>query len=219
MTPGRTLVLLRHGRTAYNHAKRVQGQLDVELDEVGRTQAEAVAPAVAALDPALLWSSDLARARETAAYVEKATGLATTHDERLREIHLGERQDLTHEQYAARAPEEFARFRRGDYDAALGGEPTAAVRARMVAVLGDLLAALGPGETGVAVSHGAAVRVAVGAVLGWPDDLFHTLRGLDNCGWVELREDPDAGCLRLAAYNRVVAPEGTPGFRFVEASG
>ena len=72
----------------------------------------------------------------------------------------------------------------------------------MYAVLTDMLAALGPGETGVAVSHGAAIRVATGAMLGWPDDQFHSLRGLDNCGWVLLEEHPKVGVLRLGAYNR-----------------
>ena len=54
----------------------------------------------------------------------------------------------------------------------------------------------------MAVSHGAATRVATGALLGWPDEQFHTLRGLANCGWVVLGEHGDGGPLRLVAYNR-----------------
>lgn len=197
-------MLLRHGRTAWNHARRVQGQTDAELDDTGRAQAEAVAPALAALAPTLLWSSDLVRARDTALTVGKAAGLDPTYDERLREFSLGEREGLTHEEYAAADPEEFARFRDGHYDSAPGAEPTGVVRRRMLAVLHDLLAALAPGETGIAVSHGAAVRVATGAMLGWPEDQFHTLRGLDNCAWVVLEEHPASGSLRLGAYNRTV---------------
>jgi broad specificity phosphatase PhoE len=199
----RTLVLLRHGRTAWNHALRVQGQVDVELDDVGREQATAAARVLAKLGPSLLWSSDLVRARVTADAVAEATGLTPTYDERLREFHLGERQGLTHHEYAALDPAGFAAFRGGCYDAAPGAERTAEVRRRMCEVASELLAALGPGETGVAVSHGAAIRVATSALLGWPDDQFHTLRGLDNCGWVVLEEHPDAGALRLGAYNRV----------------
>jgi broad specificity phosphatase PhoE len=199
---GRRLVLLRHGRTAWNHAKRVQGQLDSELDDVGRAQAEAAAVAMAKLGPTLLWSSDLARAHATAVAVASATGLELVLDARLREFSLGERQGLTHEEYAAADPVEFEQFRRGYYDAAPSAEPITEVRARMHAVLLDLLAALGPGETGVAVSHGAALRVAVGALLGWPDDQFHTLRGLDNAAWVIIDEHPEAAELRLGAYNQ-----------------
>ena len=200
----RRLVLLRHGRTEWNHQHRIQGQLDAELDDTGRAQAEAVGPVLAALEPSLLWSSDLARARETALLVGKAVGLDPAYDARLREFHLGERQGTTHAEYRRVAPEEFERFRLGHYDAAPGAEPTDAVRERMLAVLQDLLAALDPGRTGVAVSHGAALRVATGALLGWPAELFHTLRGLDNCGWVVVEEHPEVGALRLAAYNRTV---------------
>jgi len=198
----RRLVLLRHGRTSWNHARRVQGQTDVELDDAGHAQAAAAAVAMAGLRPTLLWSSDLTRARQTAAYVAKETGLEPTFDERLREFALGERQGLTHEEYAEAAPEEFAEFRRGDFDVVPDGERTAAVRERMLTVTEDLLATLGPGEVGVAVSHGAAIRVAVAALLGWPDSAVHSLHGLANCGWVELgRRDGERP--RLTAYNRL----------------
>ena len=200
------LVLLRHGRTAWNHAKRVQGQLDAELDDTGHEQAGRAADALKLLQPARLWSSDLVRARDTAGYLARATGLEPAYDARLREFDLGERQGLTHEEYAAIAPEEFELFRQGYYDDAPGAESVADVRARMTAVLGELLAALGPDETGVAVTHGAAARVAIAAMLGWPDDGFHTLRALANCGWAVLGHHPETGDLRLAAYNRVAGP-------------
>ena len=199
---GRTLILLRHGRTAWNHARRVQGQTDVSLDDEGRAQAKRVAEVLADLSPSLLWSSDLARARETAATVAATTGLTPSYDARLREFSLGEREGISHEEYAVLAPDEFALFRQGVYDSAPGAEPTGDVRARMFGVLGNLLAALEPGQTGVAVSHGAAIRVATGAMLGWPEDDFHTLGGLDNCGWVVLQEHPEISTLRLGAYNR-----------------
>ena len=85
-------MLLRHGRTAHNHARRIQGQLDVALDDVGLAQAAAVAPAMAALAPDVVWCSDLARTRRTAEPVLAACGLQASYDERLREFHLGERE-------------------------------------------------------------------------------------------------------------------------------
>ena len=125
------------------------------------------------------------------------------YDARLREFDLGERQGLTHDEYAAIAPEEFELFRQGYYDDASGAESVPDVRARMTAALREMLAALGPDETGIAVTHGAAARVAIAAMLGWPDDAFHSLRALANCGWAVLGHHPDTGDLRLAAYNRV----------------
>lgn len=201
----RRLILLRHGQTAWNKASRVQGQLDAELDDTGRAQAAAVAPVLAALRPAVLWSSDSVRARDTAAFVAKETGLDPTYDARLREYFLAERQGLTHDEYAALAPEEFAEFRLGDFDVVPGGESAAVVAARMVAALDDLLATLAPGELGVAVSHGAAIRDAVPALLGWEPSRRAALHGLDNCGWVELDQAEPGRPLRMRAYNRVAA--------------
>ena len=199
----RRLVLVRHGRTAFNHERRLQGQLEVELDDTGHAQAAAVAPVVAALRPAALWSSDSARARQTAAYLAKETGLEPTYDPRLREYFLADRQGLTHEEYAALAPEEFAAFRRGEYDVVPGGETSAEVAARMVAALHELLASVAPGSVAVAVSHGAAIRDAVPVLLGWPASARTGLHGLANCGWAEL-DQVDDGPMRLVAYNRVV---------------
>ncbi|MCW2794714.1 histidine phosphatase family protein [Nocardioides sp.] len=200
--PGRRLVLLRHGQTAWNLELRVQGHHDVEIDDTGHRQAAAAAPLIAAYQPVALWCSDLTRARQTAAYVAKETGLEPTYDERLREYYLGERQGLTHAEYDALAPEEFETFRRGSYDVAPGAESTEQVRARMVEVLTELLASIGPGETAVAVSHGAAGKVGLAALLGWPDSVSDSLRGLGNCGWLVLEEPFSDAPLRLSAYNR-----------------
>jgi probable phosphoglycerate mutase len=197
------LLLLRHGQTSWNAARRVQGQLDAELDETGHRQAAEVAVVVAAKAPAVLWSSDSVRARETAAYVAKETGLDPTYDARLREYYLADRQGLTHDEYAALAPEEFAAFRGGDFDVVPGGETAAEVSSRMVAALEELLASIAPGELAVAVSHGAAIRDAVPALLGWPVAERAVLHGLDNCGWVELDQAAPGATLRMKAYNRV----------------
>ncbi|MDN4162822.1 histidine phosphatase family protein [Nocardioides abyssi] len=184
----RRLVVLRHGRTAFNAEQRIQGQHDVDLDETGHDQAAAAAPYVAAYRPTRLVTSDLARAQQTAAYVAKETGLEPEPDPRLREGHLGERQLLTHAEYAALAPAEFAAFVAGDWDVVPGGEPLAAVRARVAEALADLLAATPPGETTVAVSHGGAIIRGVAALLGWPAEAERTLRAPGNCHWLVLEQ-------------------------------
>ncbi|MBA2956545.1 histidine phosphatase family protein [Nocardioides sp. MAH-18] len=199
----RRLVLLRHGRTAWNAERRIQGQLDPELDDTGHAQAAAVAPLLTALGPALLWSSDSARARQTAAYLAKESGLEPAYDARLREYYLADWQGLGHAELVEREPELFARFRTGDFDVVPGGENAVDVAARMVAVLGELLDALAPGELGVAVSHGAAIRDVIPTLLGWPVAERAALHSLDNCGWVELEQPAPGAPLRLRAYNRV----------------
>ena len=181
----------------------MQGQLDAELDDTGRRQAAETAPVIAGMGPVALWSSDSLRARDTAAYVAKECGLDPTYDSRLREYYLAERQGLTNTEYAELAPDEFAAFRRGDFDVVPGGETAVEVSARVRAALIELLASIGPGELAVAVSHGAAIRDAVPVLLGWPVTERAVLHGLGNCGWVELDQDEPGAPMRMRAYNRV----------------
>jgi probable phosphoglycerate mutase len=204
--PGRRLVLLRHGRTAWNAEGRAQGHADVPLDEVGQEQAAAVAPYLASLGPVALWTSDLARARQTCAHLEQATGLRATADPRLREFDVGLRQGRTVAELARDEPDVYAAWLRGHHTDVPGAEGDADVRARMVPALRSCLDALAPGETGVVVTHGACLKVAVVALLGWPDGLDASLRGVDNCGWVTVEELGAGGRLRLSGYNESVRP-------------
>jgi broad specificity phosphatase PhoE len=129
----RRLLLLRHGRTAWNAVGRAQGHADVPLDSTGLDGARAAAAHLAtSRDLAALWSSDLLRARQTAACVAEATGLPVKHDERLREFHVGRREGLTLEEFADQHPDahaEWLRARGGAADRApAAGVPDVAPR-------------------------------------------------------------------------------------------
>ncbi|MGZ8744721.1 MAG: histidine phosphatase family protein [Nocardioides sp.] len=194
-------MLLRHGRTAWNADGRAQGHADIELDDTGHAQAAAVAPHLAGLRPAALWSSDLARARQTVAYVEKETGLVATLDPRLREYSVGERTGLTQAEFRARFPAEYAAWEAGRFEALAGAEGRADVLARIVPACQELLTSVDAGQTAVAVTHGAALKVALVALLGWEPSLGDSLHGLDNCAVAVLQENGSPGALRLVAYN------------------
>ncbi len=217
MAEARRLVLVRHGRTAWNAEGRGQGHADVGLDDVGHAQARVAAPWLAATyAPSLLWTSDLARARETASYVEGATGLSARVDPRLREYDLGQRTGLTMSEFAARFPDEHDAWCRGAYGAVPGAESTDDVHARIVPAVRELLAATAPGDTALAVTHGASLRVAVTALLGWSEDVVRSLRGMTNCGVAVLvaegPHEPERP-LRLDAWN------ATPDFASSPAMG
>lgn len=208
---GRRLVLLRHGRTAWNESGRAQGHADVGLDGTGHAQAAAAAPYLASLAPVALWCSDLARARQTCAYLVHETGLDPKYDERLREFDVGDRQGLTGEEFAARFPGVQAAWLRGDDAGGIdGAESTADVEARMLPALRECLGSLAAGETGLVVTHGAALRVGMVGLLGWPAHLAAGLRGMDNCAWATLEEVEPAGPLRLVSYNESVRTERDP---------
>jgi probable phosphoglycerate mutase len=198
------LVLLRHGRTDWNAARRIQGQADSQLDSLGHAQAEAVAPVLAALRPTVVWSSDSDRARSTASYVASTLGLTPIFDPRLREYSLGHREGLYHHEFEADAPAEYAEFVRANWDAVPGAEKNAQVAARMTEVLAEVAAALPEAGVALVVSHGAAIRTAVAELLGWPSEDALTMHGMDNCGWAVLRRRTPGSPWRLHAYNRTV---------------
>lgn len=223
----RTLVLLRHGQTTWNAEHRIQGQVDAELSATGRAQAARVAPYVASLRPTLVWSSDLQRAAVTASHVAEACGLTVRTDERLREFGLGEREGTTHAEYAAAHPAEYEDFVTGRWSSVPGAETLSGVRARLEACLDDLADATPPGETAVAVSHGAALRVAVEALVAGTQTEPSAYGGMHNCGFAVLQERPlrrdDEPRWRLVAYDRTVeelsAAQGDPRFASARATG
>jgi len=203
------IILLRHGRTAWNDEGRAQGQTDVELDPTGHAQAEAAARVLAERAPSRLVSSDLARALQTAAYLERATGLPAEHDPRLREIHWGVREGLTLAEFQAAHPGEYAGWEASGRVAAIeGGESEEQVADRVGRAVAELLADARPGERIVVVSHGGALKSAVAALLGWPGVEPSRLRAMDNCAWASIERRGDR--TTLVAYNRAAPPISHP---------
>ena len=119
---GRRLILWRHGQTSWNVERRFQGSTDVDLTEVGVSQARRAARLLAGLKPDAIIASDLMRAARTAAELAVLTGLEVTHDEALRETYAGVWQGLTHEEIIARYGEEYAAWKRGEPVRRGGGE-------------------------------------------------------------------------------------------------
>ena len=115
---------LRHGETAWNVAQRIQGQLDVPLNERGREQAARLALALQGEGLAAIHSSDLQRAAATAQALADACGLPVKHDAALRERAFGRFEGETYTDIEARWPEDALRWRKRDVDFAPGGGET-----------------------------------------------------------------------------------------------
>jgi broad specificity phosphatase PhoE len=193
------LIIWRHGRTEWNASDRVQGQTDVDLDEVGVAQAVASAGRIAAYAPILVASSDLRRAARTADAVAAVTGRQVEHDPRLRERNYGPWQGLTLGEIEERYPADYARWRAGlpFHDPAI--ETVDEFAKRATAALGDVADRVGEG-TAIVVTHGGTARIGCAGLLGWPLAAWHTLGGLDNCHHAVLRHTRVRGW-QLRGYN------------------
>ena len=205
----RTIIIWRHGRTAWNLAGRVQGQTDVPLDEVGREQARSAAARLASLGPSRIVSSDLARARDTADELGRLADVDVVTDPRLRERSFGVREGLTLAEAWEQFPEHMARWLAGDDAGIPGSESSAAAGERFAAVLHEHLEIVGPDETLVVVSHGGVTRVGTFSFLGLPREAWESFSGLSNCSWTVL-EERDTGIgpqWRVVEWNAGTLPE------------
>ncbi|WP_418276467.1 histidine phosphatase family protein [Isoptericola jiangsuensis] len=199
--PADTIVLLRHGRTAYNASARLQGQIDIPLDEVGHWQALEGAAALASSHRATrIVSSDLGRAVDTARAYSDVVGVPLVTDTRLRERSFGQWEGLTSAEIAERWPAEHARWRRGADPQGTDAEAKADVAARMTAAVIDHAADLSDGDCLVVVSHGAAISLAITGLLGLDAATWRGISGMHNVHWSHLHRS---------------APGAVPGWRLV----
>jgi probable phosphoglycerate mutase len=175
------LCLVRHGETAWNAEHRVQGQVDVPLNDEGRRQAEATAAVLSRERFAAIYSSDLLRARETAAPAAAALGLEVRLERDLRERHYGIFETLTYAEVKQRYPEDYARFERREpeYDFRTG-ESLSAFYERAVRCVATI-AARHAGEHVLVFTHGGILdklyRYVTGLPLSAPRDF-----AIPNCG-------------------------------------
>lgn len=166
------LIVIRHGETAWNRERRLQGQLDIPLNDTGRAQARALAEVLAGEPIDAVYTSDLSRAAQTAAPLAQALGLSARAEPRLRERCYGDLEGMTYAEVAQHRPEDFARWqaRIPDY-APPGGESLREFHERAVDVALSL-SRRHPGERIALVAHGGVLdclyREATGMTLEAP---------------------------------------------------
>lgn len=186
----RQLVMLRHGQTDFNLGSRMQGQLDTELTELGRTQAVAAAEVLGKRQPLVIVTSDLRRAYDTAVTLTEQTAVTLRVDRRLRETHLGDWQGMTHAEIDAAAPGARLAWREDASWAPHGGESRVDVAARSMPLIAELVASeleWGSDERPVVlVAHGGLVAAVTAALLRLPVAHWPALGGMGNASWTQL---------------------------------
>jgi probable phosphoglycerate mutase len=170
------LLLIRHGENEYTRTGKLAGWTrGVHLNETGKKQALALAERLSKAPIAAIYSSPLARARETAAPLAKAKGLRVTVHNGLGEVRYGE--------WTGQSLKRLARTRLWrvvqQHPAAMRfpeGETFRAVQARAVEAVEDIARAHAK-ERGLvaAFSHGDVIKLVVAHYLGLPLDLFQRL--------------------------------------------
>ncbi|CAK9185842.1 unnamed protein product [Ilex paraguariensis] len=155
------IIVVRHGETEWNVDGRIQGHLDVELNEVGRKQAAAVADRLSKESAvSAVYSSDLKRALETAQVMASSCGVPEIiQDPDLRERHLGNLQGLTSHEVANLKPNDYeaCTSSRTDQEIPGGGESFDQLYHRCTSSL-ERIAMKHIGKRVVVVTHGGVLR-------------------------------------------------------------
>jgi broad specificity phosphatase PhoE len=181
-----TILLARHGETDWNSERRWQGHADRPLNDVGREQARKLAETLADRAIDVVYSSDLARAHETALIVADRLGLRVGVDPGLREVDVGDWSGRLLTEIEEVDPAGFQRWRQG-HKAWNGGESYAEMGERVVAAV-LRLAARHPGQTVLVVTHGGSIRAcrATAAGLDYAASRVAAIGSMANCEVAEL---------------------------------
>ncbi len=83
------IILVRHGETDYNKSRRMQGWLDIPLNDQGIQQALVSSKVLSIIKVDAIYSSDLSRAYETAIHISKSTSVSIAKTQALRERDMG----------------------------------------------------------------------------------------------------------------------------------
>ena len=183
----------------WNVDTRIQGHLDIGLNDTGRWQAERLGLALSGEPIAAIYASDLSRAHDTALAVSRSTGVPVVADPGLRERCFGEFEGRTFAEIEIAMPEQARRWRQRDPAfAPAGGESLLVLQERVLATAARL-AARHPGEQIALFGHGGvmdilyrtATRLDLQAARTWTlgntaiNRLLWSPEGLSLVGWAD----------------------------------
>ena len=196
------VLLIRHGQSEGNAERRFGGHTATPLSPRGRRQAQATARALKDEELTAIYSSDLARALETAEPLAKVTGLPVHSTTAFRERSVGVMEGLTFESAAQQHPEQYAALLRRDFEHVLtGGESYRQLLDRAWQKLDEIIEQNSGGKIAV-FSHTGTICILALHLMGALDapELKPVWITSANCGVTrfELRDD---GLVRVLTLN------------------
>jgi probable phosphoglycerate mutase len=202
------IIAVRHGETEWNVAHRLQGHIDVPLNDQGRAQALATARTLTeggdpSEDIAAVYASDLARAFETGRAIAEAAHAPLTAVRGLRERSFGNWEGSSYDELNVAFPAEAERWRKRDpaWSPPGAAENLLQFRERISLAVQDL-ARRHIGQQIVIVTHGGVLDVLYRLASGLDIQATRTW-ALNNASISRLLWTPDPapeGCLTLVGW-------------------
>ena len=183
-----SIILVRHGQTAWNTEEVFRGQIDIELDDTGLKQAELLAEYLDQRELEAVYSSPLKRAVQTAEAIARRHGLAVEITPGLNDIDFGEWQGLSLQEVRSRFSEPFAAWVSEPHRVRIpSGESLDDVRQRALTLVNQVVEKH-EGKVIALVSHRVVNKVLICALLGLDNSHFWDVR-IDTCGMTTFEFD------------------------------
>jgi broad specificity phosphatase PhoE len=181
------LLLIRHGQTIWNTQMRTQGHTDIELDDIGRRQADRLAQRLSRIQLDAVYASPLSRAMNTARVIAEQQGLAAVSHPLLMERNFGIWEGEPFRMLLEKYPDQV---RQWEKDPVLytppQAEPLSDVLDRCVRFLRELAETYSEEQTVLVIGHSIPLRLMIAHLIGLPPQRILSLR-LDNAAYTELR--------------------------------
>ena len=196
------IYLLRHGQTDWNLERKIQGHLDMALNETGRKEALICLDKIVSLNIDNIISSDLVRAKETAQIINEKLHLPVRFDSRLREINFGNLQgrliqDITQDEWDI--------FNKTPHE--VNAESWEDVYLRVKSFFDEL----DDIKNTLIVTHGGVIRSLTAGLLGLgAEKMLRIADGLEHTSVTELKYSKEAGCFSLERLNDCGHLDGRP---------
>ncbi len=176
----KSLYFVRHGQTEWNAIRRMQGQWNSDLNDLGRAQAEVNGRFLQGLDIDYMVASPLDRTRQTAEIIDRHLQVGFAVDDRIKEWHCGDWSGEMWDEVPHKWPEEFAAWRADPFfGRGPGTENYPDMIARATPFLQDLLA--NEHRRIAIISHGLIGRAMVGTLLSLtPEEILSFSQGNDT---------------------------------------
>ena len=206
------IYFVRHGETEWNKQKRIQGRVDIPLDEFGRMLARKTATGLAEIPFDVCYSSPLSRAKETATIILEGRDIPIIEDDRIIEMAFGEYEGKCCSKSGWNLPEEFHRFfdEPENYVPAPVGENFAEVKKRTGEFLQELFQKEQYQKSNVLIStHGAALAGMLNYIKGKPLSEYWGIGVHRNCAVTEVQVTdgvPEILSENVVYYNDEVEP-------------
>jgi broad specificity phosphatase PhoE len=167
-----TLFLVRHGRTGWNKEQIFRGTKDVPLDAVGREEALMVGEWLKMEGIRAVYSSPLARAKETADAIARFHSVGVQVMVGLNDLNFGEWEGLSLAAVKKQYPDLYRQWLQAPHQVVFpGGEGLDAVRSRAMGAVEEIIERH-PQETVALVSHRVVLKVLICALLGLDNSHF-----------------------------------------------